>query len=59
MKKDLVTKKVLARVKKQSHAIEEFDSFMIEWIDKYELPEEAYRGISYLMSSYVTNEIQD
>lgn len=48
---------VKKRLDKQNSAREEFDSFLKEWIKRYELRAEVYRGISYLMSSYVSMEI--
>jgi uncharacterized lipoprotein len=54
-----MTKKIDRKIQKQSEAREEFDSFLTDWIEKHELPEEVYRGISYLMSSYVMNYIED
>jgi hypothetical protein len=54
-----ITNKIEKKIKKQSLAREEFDSFMVKWIDKHDLPKEVYRGISFLMSSYVMNYIED
>lgn len=56
---DKITKKVEKRIEKQSIAREEFDDFILKWIEKHELPKEAYRGISFLMSSYVMSYIED
>lgn len=46
------------KVAKQGIAREEFDQFFKKWIEKHELPKEAYRSISFLMSSYVMNYIE-
>lgn len=54
-----VTKRIANLLRRQSDAKEEFDAFFLEWIAKYKLPKEAYRGVSYLMSSYVMNYIKD
>ena len=59
MNVEQITKRIDRKLQKQSIAREQFDCFLREWIDKHELPKEAYRGISYLMSSYVTNYIDD
>lgn len=50
---DSLEKNDKARFKLNGAAREEFDAFMLEWIKKYKMSDEAYRGISYLMSSYV------
>lgn len=59
MKIEKTTKMIDNKLRKQSMAREEFDSFMIDWVEKHEMPKEAYRAISYLMSSYVMNYISD
>jgi hypothetical protein len=46
------------RLDKQEVAREEFDAFLKKWIERHELRSEVYRGISYLMSSYVRMEIE-
>jgi hypothetical protein len=59
MKFPIVTKQTERRIKKQEHAREEFDLFIKEWIHKHELPKEAYRAISFLMSSYVSHYVEE
>jgi hypothetical protein len=59
MKIEKMTKRIEKKLEKQSIAREEFNSFMIDWIEKHDLPKEAYRAISYLMSSYVMHYIED
>lgn len=54
-----IVDKVEKKIRKQTIAREEFDSFMIAWVEKHKLPQEAYRGISYLMSAYVASLIED
>lgn len=59
MSTEKITKKIERRIEKQALAREEFNVFMLQWIEKHELPKEAYLGISFLMSSYVMNYIED
>jgi len=52
-----MTEDMKKKLNRQSEAREEFDAFLKEWIKRHELRAEVYRGISYLMSSYVSMEI--
>jgi hypothetical protein len=58
MQFEQVTAHVEKRLDKQQSAREEFDVFFKRWIEKHGLPKEAYRSISYLMSSYVSEYIE-
>ena len=53
-----ITKQIEKKIEKQSRAREEFDIFLKKWIERHELPKEAYRGVSFLMSSYVMNYVE-
>lgn len=48
-----ITEDIIKKINKRGQAREDFDAFLRDWIKKYELNEESYRGIALLMSAYV------
>lgn len=49
----MIKKEVESRLERQRAAREEFDAWIKYWIKRHSLSNEAYRALSYLMSSYV------
>lgn len=48
-----ISEETISKIYNRYQATQDFDIFCRKWVDRYELPEEVYRGLTIMMNSYL------